>query len=522
MHELLARLPDYLGGHLRLSLSALIVGVAISVPLGVLATRRRALESPLLAIAGVIQTVPALAMLAVMVPALAMLALPSIGFLPAFLGLTLYSILPILRNTVVGIRGVDRAITEAARGVGMTPWDRLRRVDFPLALPVIVAGIRTATVWTVGMATLSTPVGAPSLGNYIFSGLQTRNYPAVAVGCVAAAVLALSLDGLVRMLEQGVKAERRWLTAGATTALLVLAVWSGAGLAYGSNFGGAPIKIGAKTFTEQYILAEIIGQKIRAESDREAQVLSSLGSTVVFDALKNGAVDVYVGYTGTIYANVMKRDPQHVDRKVLVQEIDHWMQQNHGIRCLGAIGFENTYALAVRRDFAKRYRLHTISDLARVPPNTRFGADYEFFVRPEWRTLKASYDLGSLEERIMDPGLMYQALDGGDVDLITAYSTDGRIEAFDGALLRDDRSVLPNYDAILLVGPQLFWDAPEAVDALRSLLGSIDARQMRHLNLRVDVDGRSPASVAAEFLANQAKIEPSGPPKPSPSGSSGQ
>jgi ABC-type proline/glycine betaine transport system permease subunit len=167
MSEQLALLPAYLTGHLQLTLAALLIAIATSLPLGILAVRTPRLEQPLLAIAAVIQTIPSLALLAVTVPLLAALQLRSIGFLPALIGLTLYGLLPILRNTVTGIAGVDPALKEAARGVGMTAGQQLRRVELPLAMPVIVAGIRTATVWTVGTATLSTPVGAPSLGNFI-------------------------------------------------------------------------------------------------------------------------------------------------------------------------------------------------------------------------------------------------------------------------------------------------------------------------------------------------------------------
>ncbi|MCW5837363.1 MAG: ABC transporter permease, partial [Labilithrix sp.] len=235
MKEQLALLPEYLGAHLRLTLAALLVGIAISLPIGVLVTRRRWLEQPVLGVASVIQTIPSLALLAVMVPLLAAAGVSSIGFLPAFLGLVLYSLLPILRNTVTGISGVDPAYIEAARGVGMTERQQLLRVELPLAMPVIIAGVRTSTVWTVGVATLSTPVGATSLGNYIFSGLQTRNYDAVFVGCVAAAALALTLDGVVRLLAAGLARRRRGALALALGALALLGIWTVAPLARGAG-----------------------------------------------------------------------------------------------------------------------------------------------------------------------------------------------------------------------------------------------------------------------------------------------
>ena len=279
--ELLALLPSYLTAHLQLALAALGLAIAISVPLGIVAARSPRLERPLLGIAALIQTVPGLALLAVMVPVLAALGLRSIGFLPALVGLTLYGLLPILRNTVTGITGVDAALVEAARGVGMTDRQQLFRVELPLALPVIVAGVRTATVWTVGMATLSTPVGAPSLGNLIFSGLQTRNYASVLLGSAAAATLALLLDGLVHALEVGVTRRRRGTIAAAFAGIALLVV-AAVVPAIGSSLQARarPVVIGAKTFTEQYVLSEVLAQWIERTTSLPTEVRASLGSTV--------------------------------------------------------------------------------------------------------------------------------------------------------------------------------------------------------------------------------------------------
>ena len=202
-------LPEYLGHHLTLTLVALSSGIALCLPLAILVTRVKSLQWPVLTVASVAQTIPGLALLALMVPLLG-----QIGFLPAFIALLLYSMLPILRNTVTGILGVAPDVLEAAEGLGMTSGQRLFRVELPLAAPVIIAGIRTATVWVVGSATLSTPVGATSLGNYIFSGLQTQNSAAVLVGCAAAAALAMVLDQLIRLGELAVAGRSRtkgWL-----------------------------------------------------------------------------------------------------------------------------------------------------------------------------------------------------------------------------------------------------------------------------------------------------------------------
>lgn len=209
--SLIENLPAYLGGHMRLSVAAIVTALIVSLPLGIVAARNRVIARPALGVASVLQTIPALALLALMVPLLGGM----IGFLPAFIALTLYGVLPILRNTIVGLQGVDVTVREAARGVGMSPAQSLMQVELPLAAPAIIAGIRTATVWVVGAATLATPVGATSLGNYIFSGLQTRTWAAVIFGCLCSAGLALLLDQLIAAIERALKSGERRHRGGA-------------------------------------------------------------------------------------------------------------------------------------------------------------------------------------------------------------------------------------------------------------------------------------------------------------------
>lgn len=501
MREQLALLPGYLAAHLALTLVALALGVAVSVPLGVLVTRSRKLEAPVLGAASVIQTVPSLALLAFMVPALAAIGARSIGYVPALIGLFLYSLLPVLRNTVAGLSAIDPAVLEAARGVGMTPGEQLRRVELPLALPVIVAGIRTAAVWTVGTATLSTPVGAPSLGDYIFSGLQTRNYTSVLVGCVASAALALVLDGLVRGLLAGVTRRSRRLVGLCLGGFALLAAFA-AGPAVRGVFArtSAPITIGAKTFTEQYILSRVLAGRITRDTGLPARTLSSLGSTVVFDALKSGEIDAYVDYSGTIWATVLGKSDAGADRAAVLREVERELPARFGVRVAAALGFENTYALAMRRADAERLGVRRISDLAAHAPKLRMGGDYEIFQRPEWRAIGKAYGLTFAEQRSMDPSLLYEAARTGQVDVISAFSTDGRIVAYDLVVLEDDRHAIPPYDAIVLVSERMARDHPEAVAALRKLAGTIDAERMRRMNAAVDEKKEAPAAVAERFL----------------------
>lgn len=510
MSEQLALLPGYLTAHLQLSLAALAIGAGISLPLGIWIARRPALEPGVLGIASVIQTVPSLALLAIMVPLLAALGtvtarfgigLQGIGFAPALIALSLYSLLPMLRNTVAGIRSVDPALIEAARGVGMTDRQRLLRVELPLGAPVIVAGLRTATVWVVGTATLSTPIGATSLGNFIFSGLATRNDAALLVGCVAAAGLALVLDGVVHALEVGVRDRRRGLGATAGALLALLLAYAGVTLALPRSHAGTPVvTIGSKAFTEQYILAKLLARQIEERTGAITRTLSSLGSTVAFDALVNGDIDVYIDYSGTIWSTIMKRDSPLPRRAEVLEEVRRHLSERHDLGLVAALGFENTYGLAMRADHAEKLSLTSISDLARVAQSLEFGGDYEFFARAEWRALKETYGLEFGLQRSMDPSLMYRALANGEVDVISAFSTDGRISAFDLTVLDDDRGVIPPYDAIVLVGPRLKHELPAIAAALGELEGAIDAATMRRINRRVDGDGVSPNEAAGELL----------------------
>lgn len=503
LSDALNRLPEYLGAHVLLSASALLLGIALSIPLAVLCLRWRHARGFILAAAGVIQTIPSLALLALFYPLLLFLSaitksvagaqFSALGFLPSLLALTLYSLLPILRNTVTGITGVDPAVKQAALGVGMTPMQTLLRVELPLALPVIMAGIRTASVLVIGTATLSTPVGQTSLGNYIFTGLQTQNWVDVMVGCVAAALLALIADRLLAWLEH--LATRRGSRAriAAAAAAVALALFAGA---LAGSFRPAPgYIIGAKGFPEQYILASLIQQRLAADN-LPATTRPDLGSAVIFRSLTAGDIDAYVDYTGTIWTNFMHR-ADVLPRQTVLAEVGRWAARSYGAKLLGALGFENAYVLAMRADKAQELGIHSVADLARVSGQLRVGGDYEIFGRPEWRALETAYGLRFREERQMQPIFMYKAVADGDVDVITAFSSDGRIAQYGLVTLPDPKHAIPPYDAILLIAPARANDT-RFIRALQPLVGRIRVDRMREANLAVsrDDDQLSPAAAA--------------------------
>ena len=509
MKEAFALLPGALGGHVAVSFAALLLALAISLPLAVWATRSARVRWPALAAASLVQTIPSLALLALFYPLLLLLStalrsltghgFPALGFLPAFLALTLYAVLPILRNAVAGLTGVDPAVLEAADGVGMTPRQKFWRVQAPLAAPIVMAGVRNAAVWTLGTATLATAVGQSSLGDYIFSGLQTENWSLVLFGCAASAVLALAVDQLLGLVESGLKKrDRRRIVAG----LLAIAVVVLGALAPTATAGLKPrgYVLGAKNFSEQYILAELMRSRLEQAGAR-VSLKSDLGSSVAFRALAAGELDAYVDYSGTLWSNVLHRT-DIPPRAELLRQLTAELKRRYGVTVLGSLGFENAYALAVRKADADRLHLTSLSDLTAAAPQMRLGSDLEFLSRPEWAALSKAYNLRFRAERRFQPTFMYRALSGGEVDAISAFSSDGRIAAQNLVTLADPKNAAPTYDAVILLAPHREGDARLA-NALQPLVGAVGVDAMRHANLLVDrdADKRSPGEAARELAA---------------------
>ena len=502
-------LPERLGGHIGLSLAALAVGIVISIPLGIFVSKRPKAEAVALTLASIIQTIPSLALLALMV-----FAFQTIGWLPAWIALILYSILPMLRSTVTGIQGVDPSCIEAANGIGMDPWQTLTSVQLPLALPSIVSGIRTASVWVVGAATLAQPVGATSLGNYIFVGLQTWNIVAMFFGCLFSALLALAFDQLLRGLE--VAANKRSLALALAIGSLIVALALSPFLlsAYGKDnssplvAGGSsdpaveeglefPLTVASKNFSESYILVELIKRRLESQN-LVVEAKDGMGSSIVFNALSGGNIDCYVDYTGTIWSNQMKRSDSVSPIEMLVDTAS-FLKDSHGIISLGSLGFSNDYVFMMREDDAAERGIKTLGDLAAQASELEIGADIEFFDRPEWTSVEKAYGMKFKNRRSMEPTLMYGAIEGGNVDVIVAFRTDGRTKTL--KVIEDTKAVLPPYDGVILVSQRLA-KSHASMKALRPLVESISSDNMRQANAMVDIDGKT-VQEAADWLESQ-------------------
>ena len=496
LREQLLLLPAYFQGHLVLTLIAMSLGIAVSIPLGIWAAQSAAVKRPLLTIVSIIQTFPSVAILALVV---AMLG-GRIGLVPAIIALVLYSMLPIVRNTVTGLETVPSDVVEAARGIGMSSRQILLKVRIPLALPVIIAGIRTAAVWTVGLATLSTLVGATSFGNYIFTGLQTRNLVAVTVGSLSAAGMAVLLDSLIGGIQW--LTEHRNETTGKTYARVKTAVLSSSAFAIAFVIytllpeEEVDFVVGGKGFTEQYIIAGLVAAELEAAGFSTEQRLG-MGTEVVYEATANNSVDVYLEYSGTVWANIMGRD-DNPGREQILEGVTNYIAQNDNMINGANLGFQNLYALAMRRDRAEELGLRTIEDLQPIARTLVAAGDLEFFGRPEWIKIRDTYNIDFDEKLTFDTTLMYTAVSEGQVDLISAYTTDGRVAAFDLLILQDSLNAIPPYDGFLAASEKAMAN-PEFVRVLAELNNKISDEAMREANRIVDVDGR-PVSEAVTYL----------------------
>jgi osmoprotectant transport system permease protein len=489
--------------HLFLVAVSTAAAVLVGLPLGILAARRPRVGAPLVWLVNAAQTIPSLAMFGFLLP------LPFVGGLGARLAITVlivYALLPIVRTTVAGITSVDPALVEAGTALGMTPGQLLRQVQLPLALPSIVAGIRVAAVIGVGTATIAAAVGAGGLGEYIFRGLSMVDPTVILAGAIPAALLALTLDGGLTLAERAVRAALGggWRSRSIGRIAGLAAVAAIALVAFlTSQRSPAAIRVGSKNFTEQIILGEILAQTIESRTGLPVERRLNLGGTFICDrALRAGDIDLYAEYTGTAHTAIFKQPVDTDPARVL--EAVRGRYAGAGLTLLDPLGFENTFAILVRRDDATRLTLRTIEDAAPHTPGWQAGFGYEFLQRADgYPGLADTYGLRfRAPPRAMDLSLIYRALADRQVDLIAGDATSGLIEAYKLFMLEDNKRYFPPYDAVPVVRAAAVLAHPALQQALRSLSGRISLAEMRRMNHAVDAGRREPAVVAREFVAS--------------------
>jgi osmoprotectant transport system permease protein len=494
-----AEFAALVGQHLLLVGTSTLVAIVAGVPIGILAARRPRAGAPIVWLANVVQTIPSLAMFGFLLP------LPLVGGLGARVAifvLILYALLPIVRTTTAGLRSIDRVLVEAGAAMGMTPWQLLREVELPLALPSIVAGIRVAAVIGVGTATIAAAVGAGGLGEYIFRGLSMVDPTVILAGAIPSALLALGIDGGLTLVEQALKTrQRRPGRATALTIAGVLLAGAVAAAAYGLRDREEVIRVGSKNFTEQIVLGELLARTIEARTGLRVERRLNLGGTFICDrAVRSGDIDLYVEYSGTARTAIF-HEPVDTDSRRVFDAVRK-RYADAGLTLLEPLGFENTFAMLVRGDDSRRLGLRTISDAAGHTTGWRAGFGYEFLQRQDgYPGLARTYGLRfAAPPTAMDLSLIYRALAERQVDLIAGDATSGLIEAYGLTMLQDDRHYFPPYDAAVVARTPVLLAHPEVREALAGLSGRITVADMRRMNHAVDAQHRDPADVAREFL----------------------
>jgi osmoprotectant transport system permease protein len=493
-------LAALLAQHVVLVMVSTALAVAIGVPLGIFASRRPRLASPLTALVNIVQTVPSLAMFGFLLP---VPLVGGVGARAALVVLVLYGVLPIVRTTIAGLRGIDPSIREAGIAMGMTPRELLRQVELPLALPSIVAGVRVAAVVGVGSATIAAAIGAGGLGEYIYRGLSMVDTTVIFAGAIPAAALALVVDGALLWLERQLSARRRTRSprvAAAVAAVVAVVALAASGVA--ARRGSAAVVVGSKNFTEQLILGELLAQTIEHDAGLAVDRRLNLGGTLICDrALLSGDIDVYVEYTGTALTAVFHQ-PVNTDSTTVFATVRD-LYARTGRTLLSPLGFNNTFAILVRGADARARGLRTIDDAARESPRWRAGFGYEFVERPDgYNGLVRAYGLHfPAPPTVMDLTLSYRALAAGQVDLIAGDATAGLIKGLDLVQLEDTRHYFPPYDAAIVARAETLLRFPQLRRALDRLGGRISAADMRAMNYAADAEHRDIGAIARGFLA---------------------
>lgn len=491
LQERKGELAGALFEHIQLSFIALFFAVLIAIPLGIYLTNRKRIAESVIGASAVLQTIPSLALLGLLIPLL------GIGKVPAIIALVAYALLPILRNTYTGIQEVDPSLREAATAMGMTARQRLIKVELPLAMPVIMAGIRTSMVLIVGTATLAALIGAGGLGDLILLGIDRNNPSLIVLGAVPAALLALAFDFLLKKFE-GLPFKR----AAAALAVFFLAALLVIIVPLFANGSKKEIVIGAKLGAEPEILINMYKLLIEEETDLTVELKPGLGKTsFVFNALKSGSIDMYPEFTGTALAEFLKEEAASNDGQEVYKQARDGLSDQFGMVLLKPMAYNNTYTLAISKAFAEQTGISAISELADVQSGVKAGFTLEFNDREDgYKGIQKLYGLDFPSVKTMEPKLRYQAVQSGDINLMDAYSTDSELQEYEMTVLEDDKELFPPYQGAPLMLQKTLDEHPELEDTLNKLSGKVTDDEMRDMNFRVNSGGEQPEDVARQYL----------------------
>ena len=493
-HTSLTRKDELVKGliqHIEISFIALFIALLIAIPLGIFLTRKKRIAEVVIGITSVFQTIPSLALLGLLIP------LVGIGTIPAIIALVIYALLPILRNIYTGINEVDPNLIEAAKGLGMNNRRLLFKVELPLAMPVIMAGIRTAMVLIIGTTTIASLIGAGGLGDLITVGIDRNDTNLILIGAIPAALLALFFDFLLRKIEN-----LSFKKSMVSIISVIVAVFLVISISAFIQPKKADIIIGGKMGSEPEILMNMYKQLIEQNSSLTVELKPNMGGTTfVYNALQSGSIDMYPEFTGTVLVDLLKEQPKSTDRKEVYEQAKKGLANNLDLVMLKPMKYNNTYALAIPTSLAKQYNLKTISDLKPIESSIKAGFTPEFPEREDgYLGIQKRYGIQFAKVNIMQPELRYTALRSGDIDIVDAYSTDSEIKKYNLTVLEDDKHLFPPYQGAPLLKKTTLEKYPELNAILNKIAGKITDDQMREMNYEVAVEKKKASTVAREFL----------------------
>lgn len=506
--SLLWERKDFFAGlvleHLQISLLAILIAIVIGGIFGLFISEFQKAAKPALGAVNFLYTIPSISMLGFLIP------FSGVGNATAVIALTVYALLPMVRNTYTGMTNVDPAILEAAKGMGSTRLQILFKIRLPLAMPVIMSGIRSMVTMTIALAGIASFIGAGGLGVAIYRGITTNNAAMTMTGSLLIALLALAVDFLLgfpekRMQKRSAKAKKtnRILAAAAVVICLALVVTSA--LRTGKE---ETIHIATKPMTEQYVMGEMLKLLIEQDTDLTVELTQGVGggTSNIQPAMEGGEFDIYPEYTGTAWNMVLKNEDVYTED--LFDQLQQEYEENYSMEWRGMYGFNNTYGMVVRREIAEQYDLHTYSDLAAVADQLVFGAEYDFFEREDgYDALCDIYGLNFRETMDLDIGLKYQALEQEQIDVMVVFTTDGQLSASDAVVLEDDKQFYPSYLCGNVVRGEVLEEYPELNRVFEKVTGLISDSDMAQMNYEVETENREPEDVAEEYLDAHGLLE---------------
>lgn len=486
--------------HVQISMIALFIAILLAVPFAIFVVNYKRLSEWTLQVAGILQTIPSLALLGLFIPLL------GIGKIPAIVALVIYGLFPILQNTITGLNGIDPLLQEAADAFGMNRLEKLKKFELTLAMPSIIGGIRTSAVMLIGTATLGALIGAGGLGSFILLGIDRNNSALILIGAISAAVLAVLFSWVIKILETK---SLRTIGISFTAALLLLVVSTvNVGGIMGTS--GNTLIAAGKLGSEPEILINMYKELIEDQTNLKVEVKPSFGKTTfLFEALKKGSIDMYPEFTGTVTSALLQPPLTNIGNnpETVYEAAKEGIKKQDNLVLLEPMAYQNTYAVAVKRSYAEEHGLKTISDLKKVERNARAGFSLEFNDREDGnKGLKSLYGL-NFSVVTMEPSLRYEAIDKGDVDLIDVFSTDPEIITHDLVMLEDDKGLFPPYQGTPLLRAETIEKYPQIVPVLNQLAHMITTDEMLKMNYAVDVEGRSANEVAVEYLKSKGLLK---------------